>query len=241
MTLHDGTIEAFLAKYVSNNMVLSFGTGKESTKFVKKLALKIEGESLDVSVVPTNNKIAEILGDLGIKTVSLNDKEIDLAVEFVDLVDKDFNFIEQESASFVRDKMIAQGAAELVVITEKGNYGQNLFGNLPFEVCVFGWKRTLLQLEKLGEAGLRERNGKPFRTETGHYVIDVKVDEVYSLEDLEFQAKDIPGVLETGLFIGYADRVLLHDDKKLHMLSRLDYSKQDTLGQEKPVHGLMTL
>jgi len=241
MALHDGTIEAFLAKYVSNNMVLSFGTGKESTKFVKKLALKIEDEELDVSVVPTNHKIAEILGDLGIKVVSINDKEIDLAVEFVDLVDKDFNFIEQESASFVRDKMIAQSAAELVVVAEKGNYGQKLFGSVPFEVCVFGWKRTLLQLEKLGNAKLREVGEKPFRTETSHYIIDVNVDEVYSLEDLEFQAKDIPGVLETGLFIGYADRVLLHDDKKMQMLSRLDYSKQDKVGPEKSLQGLITL
>jgi len=241
MALQDETIEAFLSKYVSNNMVLSFGTGKESTRFVKKLALKIEEEGLKASVVPTNNRIAEILGDYGIKAVSLNDKEIDLAIEFVDLVDKDFNFLEQESGSFVRDKMIAQSAAELIAITDKANYCEKLFGSVPFEVCVFGWKRTLLQLEKLGKARLREVGGKPFKTETSHYVIDVKVDEVYSLEDLEFQAKDIPGVLETGLFIGYADRVLLHDEEKLQMLSRLDYSKQDRLDPEKALHSLMTL
>jgi len=33
-----------------------------------------------------------------------------------------------------------------------------------------------------------------------------------SMEDLNFQAKEIPGVIETGLFIGYADRVLLYDE-----------------------------
>ena len=71
-----------------------------------------------------------------------------------------------------------------------------------------------------------------FKTETGHYVIDVNVDEIYSLEDLEFQAKDIPGVLETGLFIGYADRVLLHNGR-LDMLSRLDYSKQNKLSSKE--------
>lgn len=241
MALHGETIEAFLAKYVSNNMVLSFGTGPESTSFVKKLAIKVEAEGLNVSVVPTNNRIAETVSDLGIKAVSINDREIDLAVEFVDLVDKDFNFIESKSGSFVRDKMIAQSAGELVVVTEKENYGARLFGKIPFEVCVFGWKRTLMQLEKLGKARLREKNKRPFKTETGHYVIDVNVDEVYSLEDLEFQAKDIPGVLETGLFIGYADRVLLHDSKKIQMLSRLDYSKQDKAGLEGNLKGLITL
>ena len=232
MVLREETIEAFVSRYISSNMVLSFGTGSESTKFVKKLALRAEEENLDVSVVPTNNRIAETVEELGIKMVSVNDREIDLAVEFADAVDKDFNFIEIDSGSFVRDKMIAQSAAELIVITEEKNYGKTLSGLIPLEVCVFCWKRTLLQLEKLGKARLRQRSGRPLKTETGHYIIDVNVDEVYSLEDLEFQAKDIPGVLETGLFIGYADRILLHNGK-LQMFSRLDYSKQNKIPAEE--------
>jgi ribose 5-phosphate isomerase A len=239
MALKDEGIEALISKYVSNNMVLSFGTGQHSTKFVKKLALRIEEEGLDISVVPTNNRIAESIEELGIKTVSINDREIDLAIEFVDLVDREFNFIERESGSFVRDKMIAQSAAELIVITEEKNMVDKLNGQIPFEVCTFGWKRSLIQLEKLGKAKLREKNEKPFKTETGHYVIDVKVDEIYSLEELEFQAKDIPGVLETGLFIGYADRVLLHNGK-LEMLSRMDYSSQNNVSG-RPIQGLITL
>lgn len=233
MSLKDETLEALISKYVSNNMVLSFGTGKESIKLVKKLALKIEEEELDISAVATNKQVAEILADTGIKTASINDKEIDLAIEFADLVDNEFNFIERDSGSFVRDKMIAQSAAELIIITEEKNYGKKLSGWIPFEVCTFGWKRTLLQLEKLGIAKLREKHNRPYKTETNHYVIDVKVDEIYSPEDLEFQAKEIPGVLETGLFLGYADRVLLHNGK-LEMLSRLDYTKQDKTEKASP-------
>jgi len=228
MALKEETLENLVSRYVSNNMVLSFGTSAESTRLAKKLALRAEEDNLDVSVVPTSNKIAEILEDLGIKTASVNEKEIDLAIEFADLVDRGFNYIKEESSSFVRDKMIAQSAAELIVVVEREKYGKTLSGWIPFEVCVFGWKRTLLQLEKLGKARLREKNNKPFKTETSHYVVDVKVDEIYSPEDLEFQAKDIPGVLETGLFLGYADRILLHNGS-LQMLSRMDYSKQDSI------------
>ncbi len=239
MALKEESIEALISKYVSNNMVLSFGTSPHSAKFVKKLALRIEEEGLDIRVVPTNNKIAELLNELEITPVSINDREIDLAVEFVDLVDREFNFVERESGSFVRDKMIAQSAAELIAVTEEKNRVNKLNGQIPFEVCTFGWKRSLIQLEKLGKAKLREKNSKPFKTETGHYVIDVKVDEIYSLEELEFQAKDIPGVLETGLFIGYADRVLLHNGK-LQMLSRLDYNNQNKV-QDQAIQGLITL
>ncbi len=238
MPLGDETIEALIAKYISNNMVLAFGTSREAGRFIKKLAFKIEEENLNVSVVPTSRDSAEILAAMEIPVTSLNEREIDLAIEFADKVDTAFNYIKRDSSSFVRDKMIAQSAAELIVVTEEKDYGSRLCGRIPFEVCIFGWKRTLLQLEKLGEAKLRERGGRPFKTETNHYVVDVNVDEIYSLEDLEFQAKDVPGVLETGLFIGYADRILLHNGK-IVMKSRLDYSKQDKVVAE--TKGILSL
>ena len=235
MALNDETVEALVSKYVSNNMVLSFGTSADSIRFVKKLALKIEEEELDVSVVATSREIAHVLSELGLKTVSINDREIDLSIEFADRVDTAFNYIKRDSSSFVRDKMVAQSAAELMVMVDEEDYGNALSGWIPFEVCKFGWKRTLLQLENLGKAKLRERKSRPFKTDTNHYVIDVKVDEIYSLGDLEFQAKDIPGVLETGLFIGYADRVLVHGKKGMKMLSRLDYSRQDSIEEIRSV------
>ncbi|MBN2066986.1 MAG: ribose 5-phosphate isomerase A [Candidatus Diapherotrites archaeon] len=238
MALKEETVEALIAKYISNNMVLAFGTGSHTEKFLKKLAFKIEDENLEISVVPTSKDIAGILSALEIQTASLNEREIDLAIEFADIVDPGFNYIKRDSSSFVRDKMVAQSAAELIVVTDQENYVKRLHGCIPFEICVFGWKRTLMQLEKLGEAKLRERKGRPFKTETNHYVVDVQVDEIYSLDELEFQAKDVPGVLETGLFIGYADRVLLHNGR-LEMKSRLDYSKQNRLVAEEK--GLITL
>lgn len=228
MALTEETIEALVSRYMANNMVLAFGSGRESETFVKKLAKRIEEEELKVSVVPTSARMAEILSSLHIKTVSINEREIDVAIEFADAVDSAFNYIKRDSSSFVRDKMVAQSAAELMVITGEENYGKRLVGIIPFEVCQFGWKRTLIQLENLGSAKLRMHGGNPVKTETNHHIIDVKIDKIYSLEDLEFQAKDIPGVLETGLFIGYADRILLHNGE-LKVKSRLTFEKQHSI------------
>ena len=62
----------------------------------------------------------------------------------------------------------------------------------------------------LGERTHRlKENGQPALSETGNQFINVKIDEVYSVEDIEYMAKRIPGVLETSLFVGYADRVIL--------------------------------
>ena len=52
--------------------------------------------------------------------------------------------------------------------------------------------------------------------------MDVEIDASLSLEDIDMQARLIPGVLETGLFIGMADRLILVGDTDIKVKSRLD-------------------
>lgn len=213
--------EELVKKYVKEGQVIAFGSSEHGEKLAKKLALEIEEKGMKVQVVPTSLRIAEICHDMNVPTTTIDEHEIDIAVEFVDLVNGDFDFIKQESHSLVRDKMVAQSAAELIVVVGKEGFVKKLKGRIPFEVSVFGWKHTLVELEKFGKASARKENGQPVKTETNHYLIDVEVDEVFDLNDLEYEAKKIPGVLETGLFEGYADRVLLHSGKKIEMKSRM--------------------
>ena len=219
-------VEALVDKYIRDGQVVAFGTSKVGETFLKKVALKMERENISVSVIPTSIGLASIAASLKLPIASLDEKEVDVAIEFADLVDKNFNFIKRDSKSLVRDKMIAQSSGELIVVVRKENYVKRLHGKMPFEIAKFGHKRSLAQLSKLGDATLRMKGREPFVTETGHYLIDVEVDDVYSLEDVDYQAKEIPGVIETGLFIGYADRVLSHNNN-LVVESRLDYSKQE--------------
>ena len=187
----------------------------------KKMALRKEIEGLDLKVVPTSAEMTLILKQLNIEATSLNEKEIDVAIEFADLVNKSFNYIKKDSKSFIRDKIIAQSAAELIIVTEKKNFVSRLFGVVPFEVSPFWWKRTKLQLENLGAARERIKGESMVKTESGNYIIDVLTDSIPSTEEFEYQAKEIPGVIETGLFVGYADRIILYDKGKIEVKSRL--------------------
>ncbi len=235
MALNEDIIDALVEKYIKPDSVLAFGTSREAEIFLKNIAIKLEDSShhlKSVEVVPTSSHIAAILSSIGVPIADLNEKEIDVAVEFADRGDHSFNFIKRDSLSLVRDKMIAQSAAEMIAVVEEKNFVKRLSGTIPFEVAVFGWKRSLAQLEAMGEARLRMTGDSAYKTETNHYIIDVEVDEIYSLEDLEFQAKNVPGVLEAGLFIGYADRILLHNGKGIQVKSRMDYDKQNDIGDE---------
>ncbi|MEM4662501.1 MAG: ribose 5-phosphate isomerase A [Candidatus Diapherotrites archaeon] len=219
--LEDEVIEALVSKVLKDNMTIAVGTGEHGEKFLKQIAIKALENDYKIRVVPTSIKLATTCTAFKLPIASINRDEIDLAIEFASMVDTQFNYIKRETTSLIRDKMIAQSAAELVIVCEESKYVKRLHGIIPFEVDAFGAERSLLQLDEYGKASFRlGPKGERLFTESGNNIIDVHFDQIYSLEDLEYSTKNIPGVIETGLFLGYADRVLLHNDK-IKMLSRI--------------------
>ncbi|PIN98468.1 MAG: ribose 5-phosphate isomerase A [Candidatus Diapherotrites archaeon CG10_big_fil_rev_8_21_14_0_10_31_34] len=214
-------IELLVEKYIKHGQTIGIGSSELGIKFLKKMALRKEIEGLDLKIVPTSAEITFILKQLNLEIGSLDEKEVDVAIEFADLVDYNYNYIKRDSKSFVRDKMIAQSAKDLIIIARKQNFVSKLFGVVPFEVSPFWWKRTKMQLESMGAARERKTNESLTKTESGNYVIDVLTDSIPFPEEFEFQAKEIPGVLETGLFVGYADRILLYEKGKIEVKSRI--------------------
>ena len=207
----DDHIQGLLEKYVKDDTNVSFGTGPLNKTFLKKLSLYIARNDLNIKVIPTSHDLGDLCAQLKIKTASLDDVEVDLAFDFVDQVDEDFNYISNETTSLVRDKMIAQEAAEFVIVCDEENFVEQLTYDICLEVCPFAINKTLLQVMSLGEAKQKlKANGQPYLSETGNHFINVLIDEIYTVEDIEYMAKRIPGVLETSLFVGYADRVILN-------------------------------
>lgn len=222
--MEDRHIGNFIARYIKDGDVVSIGTSDLGEKFVKQLAIALELKNVPINhveFVPTSMRNATVASSVGLPIADINESEIDVAIEFVDQVDENFNFIKRNSHSLVRDKMIAQSSAILIAIADENALVKRLKGRIPFEVSTFGWKRTLTQLDSYGKANRREKDGVPFKTETGNYIIDVEFDKIFSYEELELHSKNIPGVLETGLFVGFADKIILHG-KEIRVMSRTE-------------------
>lgn len=213
-------VEALLEKYIKQDNVVAIGTGGSGDDFLKKLALYIETSALRVKVIPTSHSMGLICSQLKIPTASLDEVDVDLAFDFVDQVDEDFNYISNETTSLIRDKMIAQSAAEMIVVCREEDFVSRLCCEMSVEISTFAVNKTIAQLMNLGQPKLRMEGTKPAVSETGHYFADLKFDDIYSLEDLDYEAKKIPGVLETSLFLGYADRAVLYGNN-LIVKSRL--------------------
>jgi ribose 5-phosphate isomerase A len=82
---------------------------------------------------------------------------------------------------------------------------------LPVEVIPFGWGSTAREIEKVTKSlvVLRERNGIPFKTEAGHLIVDVHLNRIDQPAELETALNLIPGVVETGLFVGRTNILLV--------------------------------
>jgi ribose 5-phosphate isomerase A len=78
-------------------------------------------------------------------------------------------------------------------------------------VIPFGWGCTARQIESLTKSRvvLRERDGAPFKTETGNLIVDVQVARIDQPLELEIALNHIPGVIETGLFVGRTDILIV--------------------------------
>ena len=67
---------------------------------------------------------------------------------------------------------------------------------------------------------LRLKDGKPFVTDGGHFIIDCKIGAIPEPGKLDAVLRSIPGVVETGLFIGLCNIVLMGTPKGVKEFKR---------------------
>jgi ribose 5-phosphate isomerase A len=75
----------------------------------------------------------------------------------------------------------------------------------------YGIERIKDHIANLGckEISLRYRNDKIFITAHGHYVLDCHFNIITDPDLLSIKLKEIPGVVETGLFLQMADIAII--------------------------------
>ena len=80
---------------------------------------------------------------------------------------------------------------------------------VPVEVLRFGFAHTRDALAKLGTVRTRTRDGSTFITDAGNYILDVATGPISDPAAMDRVMRDIPGVVETGLFVGRAQLVIV--------------------------------
>lgn len=88
---------------------------------------------------------------------------------------------------------------------------------VPLEIAPTGWTVARAALLSMGaiSASLRmggDRKAGPVVTDGGHFVIDAHFGPIADPATLEARLKQVPGVLETGLFVGFASKAFLGNE-----------------------------
>ena len=196
-------------------MKLGLGTGSTARHVLQVIAERRQrGELDDIVGVPTSRATEYLARELGIPISTLDQTpQLDLAIDGTDEADPDLNLIKGLGGALLWEKIVASAADTFVIVCDESKLVNRLGEKapLPIEVVPFAYQIHMPFLEDLGgRPKLREKDGKPFVTDGGHYIIDCHFDDgISDAIQLEAELKHHPGVVETGLFLNMADSVIV--------------------------------
>lgn len=214
--------------FVQSGMRVGLGTGSTAAWLVRLLGEEVRSNGLDIVAVATSDRTAKLADECGILVRSLDDvKWLDLTIDGADEFDPKLNLIKGGGGALLQEKIVATASDQVVIIADVSKDVACLGAfPLPVEIVCFGWETTkgLIEeaLESLDVRGrsvtLRMDNDNAFVTDEGHFIVDLHLGRIANPRELSFVMNQIPGVVETGLFLDIADAVVIgHEDGRVEV------------------------
>jgi ribose 5-phosphate isomerase A len=199
-------------KHVKDGFVVGLGSGSTAAFAIEALGERVKREKLHVLGIPTSYQAFLLAVECGIAITTLDEHPVvDVTIDGADQVTAELNLIKGMGAAMAREKIVAAASKQNVIIADEqkkvkflGEKGQVV----PVEVLPFA---ISLVKKKIGEVGgkavVREGKGKlgPVITDNGNAILDTAFGEIADPAALAVSVKMIPGVVETGFFIGLTD------------------------------------
>ncbi|MHA1486722.1 MAG: ribose 5-phosphate isomerase A [Promethearchaeota archaeon] len=197
---------------VKKNMILGIGSGSTVVYAVKAIAEINQNNNLNLKCIPTSFQSHQLIVENGLTLVTLDQyPEIDLDIDGADEIDNSLNLIKGGGGCLVQEKIIASASKKLVIIadfTKKSEFlGEHWKKGVPIEIIPLAHVPIMKRLEKLGGTPvLRMAQAKagPVVTDNANFIIDADFGVLKNPLDLNLKLLQIPGVVDSGLFLGMA-------------------------------------
>jgi ribose 5-phosphate isomerase A len=193
---------------IQPGMVVGLGTGSTAAFVVRRLAaLRAEGKLTDVVGVPTSRETEALARSLGVPLTTLEEHPVvDLTIDGADEVDPELRLIKGGGGALLREKIVAEASRREFIVVDVGKLSPRLGTRwpVPVEVLPFGWRSQALFLEGLGARITRRegRDGTPFRTDQGNFILDCAFGPLERPEELAARLEARAGIMAHGLFLG---------------------------------------
>mgnify|MGYP005680311445 FL=1 len=106
-------------EFVKSGMRVGLGTGSTVKYTVLELARRIQEEGLQIVGVPTSIATENLARENGVPLVELGSLDgLDIVIDGTDEFDPDFQLIKGGGAALLREKIVAQQSAAMVVVAD---------------------------------------------------------------------------------------------------------------------------
>jgi ribose 5-phosphate isomerase A len=202
------------AGLIEDGMTVGLGSGSTAALMVRHLATRIRDEGLKITGIPTSRATAELARSLDIPLRDLDEVgALDINLDGADEIDPQFRMIKGRGGALLREKIVAAASARRVTMITGDKRVERLGQSapIPVEVSVFGMRHTERLLQGLGASTSIRRGGDgiPALTDGGNAIVDCHFPSIADPGLLDAQLQCITGVLETGLFIGLCDLLII--------------------------------
>ena len=200
-------------RYVRPGLRLALGTGSTAEQVVRALRDAYPSGAFDcVASSTTTDRLAAALG-LAVRPLRADDR-FDLMLDGADEVAPTLDLTKGGGGALLREKLLARLSDRLVIVVDASKLVGALGERSPVPVEVVPYCRPVLE-RQLARDGFTVRlrpgpGGRPFVTENGNEILDlVPAAPIRSPAEVDRALRSKVGVVETGLFVGLAESVVV--------------------------------
>ncbi|KAG5671812.1 hypothetical protein PVAND_001987 [Polypedilum vanderplanki] len=203
--------------HITDNLVVGIGSGSTIVYGVQRLAERVISENLNLICIPTSFQAKQLILDNGLILGELDrNPTIDVAIDGADECDVELNCIKGGGGCLLQEKIVASCAKTLIIVadhTKNSEYLTEKYKKIPIEVTPIAYIPIKNRIESLFGGDLKLRMGGsakagPIVTDNGNFILDWFFDgsPTTDFDGINREIMMIPGVVDTGLFIGMAKK-----------------------------------
>ncbi len=199
---------------VQSGMLVGLGSGQTAAFVISGLGERVHRGDLYINVVTTSQRSADLADKAGLTAIPFDASlKVDLTIDGADEIGPGLVLNKGGAGALLREKILAFNSEKLIIVADSRKPVRVLgTASLSTEVLPFGWVGVMKKIK--AQFGIRvfrrlDAHGNIALTEQGNYLLDCLFGHIPEPQTLSQQLRDIPGVLENGLFIGLTSKAIV--------------------------------
>lgn len=210
------------AEEIEDGYIVGLGTGSTTHYFIQEVGKRMAQEELSIMGIPTSYQSSFLAKEFGIPITSLDEHDIDLAVDGADEIDPKLNLIKGGGAAHTLEKIVDYSANEFIVIADESKL-VNVLGEFPVPIEVIPKalklvKESVIDLGGNPNVRMAVKKDGPVITDNGNFILDANFNKIENPEYLEIDLNSIPGVVENGIFTQMVDKAIIGTQEGIKIL-----------------------